>query len=106
MKTVIRNSLVSAALVLGTVAHADDQHHCNFELNYGLKVTPESVEFFDGKDAVLSISDDHVLRIDGDVVDLDHSSKKLVHDYQERIHLPLFRIQRMKLLVHFERLKR
>lgn len=80
MKTVIASALLLASS--GAYAH----NSCDAELQGGLKIAENSIEFYQDEVLVYQINDQSTLWVDGKKVNLTSAQQALVEDYSTRIH--------------------
>ncbi|MDN7135785.1 DUF2884 family protein [Pseudidiomarina terrestris] len=79
-------TLIAAALLLSTTS-AYAHNSCNAEVEGGLKIQQDSIQFFDQKEALLyEIKNDKSLWIDGSAVQLNPAQQAVVTEYSARIH--------------------
>ena len=82
-KTLLTTTLLVAFSATNALAH----NSCDVELESGMKINSNTIEFFaeKSKRTLYTIENDETLIVDGDVIDLDSSQQALVTQYSSSI---------------------
>ena len=85
----MKNILTSSLLVLATsltVPNVYAHNSCNVELESGIKISKQSIEFFDdSKNPLYKIINDETLIVDGQTIELTTSQQSIVSQYSTSI---------------------
>ncbi|MEW6981705.1 DUF2884 family protein [Colwelliaceae bacterium 6471] len=85
-------TLIATALLLATSgAYAHDS--CNVNLEGGLKISKQSIEFYNKDELLYKINNDQTLIINGEALSLNASQQSLVSQYSSSIHAVVPEVQ-------------
>lgn len=89
-------TLIASILLLAT-GSAAAHNACNLELDAGLRITGDSIEFYDAAQPIYKIVGDKYLVVNGQALTLSHAQQKLVESYAKGIRAAVPEVRGMAL---------
>jgi hypothetical protein len=86
-----------ASVLLLTAGSATAHNSCNLELDAGVRITDDSIEFYDGDKQIYKIVEDQYLVVAGDVFKLTRTQQDVVASYAASIRAAVPEVRNMAL---------
>lgn len=86
-----------ASVLLLTAGSASAQNLCNLELDAGVRITDDSIEFYEGDKQIYKIVEDQYLVVAGDVFKLTRTQQDVVASYAASIRAAVPEVRNMAL---------
>jgi hypothetical protein len=80
MKKLLLATLLATPLAVN--AHSDE---CDVDMDYGMKISPSKIQFYDEQSPLYSIVDDQLLYLNGQQVSLDADGQQSVSDFSKSV---------------------
>ncbi len=88
--------LLALVLMASSVAAGES---CNLQIDAGLRISPDALEFYDNSTSVYQIKDHRYLIVDGKQLNLDSDQQRLIAQYDQQIRALLPEVRGMALVV-------